>query len=429
MNTQKLTRRTFMVNAGKVVAGASLVQLPLTARSYSRILGANERIHIGVIGCGGMANHHMDQLLTMRESDNIDFVAVCDIYEKRKEEAAAKTGGKAYTYHEDLLEQAEADYILIGTQEHWHHRIAMDVLDSGRHVYVEKPMTHKIKEAFELVDKVNSTGLKLQVGVQGMSDDSYITAQKYIKDGALGKVTMAQIDYSRNGNLWQYDIDPDANPNTNLDWDRWLGPAPKVAWDPQRYFRWRRYWDYSGGVATDLFIHRLSRILKSLDLTFPQYVSASGGHYFFTGEDRAEVPDTFNMMLDYPDGLTVMLVSAQKNNAPIRHMIRGDKATLLFTAEGFVIIPQDGEANRYLSNPEKLKEMNLDGVIWHEKTGAEDVKFHHRNLQQAIREGETLNCDVKLGMYGMIACKMGVMSFRNRKYYRWDEAKRKPVKA
>ncbi|MEL6848662.1 MAG: Gfo/Idh/MocA family oxidoreductase, partial [Bacteroidota bacterium] len=331
--------------------------------------------------------------------------------------------------YRQLLDLKKLDYVMIASPEHWHHRMILDTLDTGRHVYVEKPMTHEIKEAQEVVARVKETGLKLQVGVQGMSDDSYITAQKMIKDGVLGKVTMAQIDYSRNGNLWQYPIDQDAKPGVNLDWEAWRGPTPKVDWDPKRYFQWRRYWDYSGGVATDLFIHRLTRILKALDLSFPQYVSASGGHYFFTGEDKAEVPDTFNMMLDYPEGLTVMLVSAQKNDSPIRHLIRGDKATLEFTRTGFTITPQQATTKQLISGTGEKLSVDPSGVFVHEKTGAEDINLHHQNLQAAIRQGAALNCDAELGYKGMMACKMGVMSFRKRRYLRWDASKGKVVKA
>ena len=427
-----IPRRKFLqhvASASALVTVASLNPIPSTAKSYRRILGANDRILVGSVGPGGMGSAHLRALVEMKEKSNVEVTAVCDVYAKRRDRAAELTGGKPFDDYRKILEQQDIDYILITTPEHWHHKMIIDSLDAGKHVYTEKPMVHEIKEALDVVKKVKQTGLKLQVGVQGMSDDSYITARKYIEEGVLGKVTMAQIDYSRNGNLWQSDIDPDANPSTNLDWSSWLGPAPKVDWDPKRYFRWRRYWDYSGGVATDLFIHRITRLIKALDLRFPKYVSASGGHYFFTGEEKAEIPDTFNIMLDYPENLTVMLVSAQKNNTPIRHMIRGDKATLLFHRKGFTILPQSREGRALIDKPEEWATTEVDGVINHIKIGAEDITLHHQNLLQAIRENTSLNCDADLGTYGMVACKMGVMSFRKRKYLKWDEARQKVVKA
>jgi len=420
-------RRTFLKHAAKATALSLLPTVPISAKSYRRILGANERIHIGAIGCGSMGSAHLRALTEMKTRDNVEVIQVCDVYDKRKEQAAQLTNGKGERYYQQLLDNKELDYVLIATPEHWHHKMAMDSLDAGKHVYCEKPMTHEIKQAFEVWDKVNETGLHMQVGVQGMSDDSYLTARSYIKDGVLGKVTMAQIDYSRNGSMWMYDIDPDADPSTNLDWELWQGPSPKVPWDPDRYFRWRRYWDYSGGIATDLFIHRLSRLIKAVDLKFPEYVTASGGHYFFKGEDRAEVPDTFNMMIDYPEGPTVMLVSAQTNDTRIKHMIRGRKATLEFTSEGFTITPQEKIQSELIQDSGEELPTDEEGMFHHTKTGAEDITLHHRNLQHAIRKGESLHCDAELGLYGMLACKMGVMSFRERKYYRWDSRRNRAV--
>jgi predicted dehydrogenase len=247
-----------------------------------------------------------------------------------------------------------------------------------------------------------------------------------IQDGAVGKVVMADIDYSRNypDDFWAYEIDADAKHGINLDWEAWLGPAPKRPWDPRRYFQWRRYWDYSGGIATDLFIHRVTRIIKSLGLNFPDYVVATGGTWNFVNS-VAEIPDTFNMMLDYPAKTTVMVVSSLANDMPIRHVIRGHKATLEFTKEGFTITPQEqSELAKISSTGETVKGTNL---LTHKKTGAEDVTLHHRNLQSAIRKNEPLKCDQNLGLYGVVACMMGVESFRNRKYLKWDNQNRKVI--
>lgn len=415
-----MNRRRFIRNVAVGAGAASL----WTARSYSAIQGANERLRIGVIGCGGMANHHMDALLKMKQSDNIDITAVCDIYQKRLDAAAAKTGGKPYPKYPDLLKQKDVDYVLIATPEHWHHRMILDALDAGKHVYVEKPMTHTIEQSKEVVARVKKSGLKLQVGVQGMSDESYEVANKYIKQGELGKIVMAQIDYSRNykGDFWAYPLDADAKPGVNLDWDAWLGPAPKRPWDPKRYFQWRRYWDYSGGIATDLFIHRVTRILKAVGLTFPDYVAATGGKWQFV-DSVAEIPDTFNILSDYPGGPTVVLISSMGNDTPIDHVIRGHKATLEFTRTGFVITPQEVSSADTV-NPSEAKKPE---TITYQKKGAEDVTLHHRNLQAAIRQGEALKCDAELGYHGVVVTMMGVLSFRNRKYMKWDAAGQKAV--
>ena len=260
MKDTGVDRRGFLRHLGM---GAALAPV-WNARSTLAIPGANERLLVGVIGCGSMGNSHMKALLGMQDSANVKVAAVCDVYRKRLEAAADLTGGTAYSDYRTLLSQKELDYVLIATPEHWHHRMTLDALDAGKHIYLEKPMTQTIRQAREVVRRVRRSKLKLQVGVQGMSDESYEVAGRYIREGALGKLVMAQIDYSRNytDDFWAYDIDPDADPRTNLDWAAWLGPAPKRPWDPRRFFQWRRYWDYSGGVATDLFVHRVTRIIK-----------------------------------------------------------------------------------------------------------------------------------------------------------------------
>ncbi len=396
--------------------GAAVV----SAKSYASIVGANDRLRIGVIGAGGMATGHMETLVKMRDGDNLEIVSVCDVYQKRMNAGAQLTGGAQVPDYRKLLENKDIDYVLIATPEHWHFQMAMDALDAGKHVYVEKPMTHGIEQSQKLVAKVRSTGRKLQVGVQGMSDESYAVANEHIKAGELGTIVLAQIDYSRDyqGDFWagnDYPIDPDAKPGVNLDWDAWLGPAPKRPWDPERYFRWRRYWDYSGGIATDLFIHRATRLLKAIGLTYPEYVVATGGKFEFK-DSLAEIPDTFDVLADYPGGPTMQLVSSMANDAPVDHMIRGHKATLYFTKTGFEISPEKESANEVQP-------------VTYLKKGAEDLTLHHRNLQAAIRTGTPLNCDCMLGMYGVVLCEMAVESYRKREYLKWDAGAAKAVRA
>lgn len=401
-----ISRRQFVGSVGALAASA-----------YSRILGANERLRVGVIGAGGMATGHMHALNAMKESDNIEIVAVCDIYDKRLQRAAELTGGKPYKHYRELLANKDIDYVLVAVPEHWHYQMTMDTLAAGKHLYCEKPMTKTVEQSKKVVARVRQTGLKMQVGVQGMSDDSYEKANELIKQGILGDVVIAQIDYSRNytGDFWEEKPDPDVRPGENLDWNAFLGSAPKRPWDPDRFFSWRRYWDYSGGIATDLFIHRVTRIIKALGLTFPERAAAVGGKYEFRSS-AAEIPDTFNIVLDYPGGPSVILISSMANDTPVDHVIRGHKATLAFTKTGFTITPQR----------EFSKDMQ---PIIHQKTGGEDITLHHRNLQVAIRSNEPLKCDCMLGYYGVVACEMGVQSYRKRKYMAWDKTKERIVRA
>ncbi len=393
----------------------------VTARSYAQIKGANDRLNIGIIGCGGMAGNHMKNLLRMKETDNINILAVCDLWDKRLKDAADMTGGKPYQNYQDILASREIDYILNATPEHQHAHITIDAADAGKHIYSEKPMTRTVEQAKRVVAKLQSKpNLKMQVGVQGTSDESYLEANKYIRDGALGNVVLAQIDYSRNhkddffGDP-SYPIDPDVKPGENLDWKAWLGDTKKIPYDPERFFRWRRYWDYSGGISGDLFVHRVTRIIKALGLTFPEQGAAAGGKFQFK-ESKAEIPDTMTVLLDYPQGLTVQLISSMANDVAVDHLIRGHKATIKFTRTGFVIEPQA---------------MFKDEVkaIEYKKKGAEDITLHHRNLQSAIRKGTPLNCDILTGYYGVVASEMGVQSYRERKYMMWDKTRQRIVRA
>jgi predicted dehydrogenase len=408
-NNTKISRRTFV--------SGSAASVIMTAASAKSISGANDRLRIGVIGCGGMANNHMQDLLRTKEADNIEITAVCDVWQKRLDAAATLTGGKPFKDYRALLDQKEVDYVLIATPEHWHAKMTLDAADAGKHIYCEKPMTYSIEEAKKVVRKIQQSKIKMQVGVQGMSDDSYEAAGTYIKEGALGKVVQAQIDYSRNyrGDFWTGETDSDLKPGENLDWNAWLGSAPKRPFDPERFFHWRRYWDYSGGIATDLFVHRITRMIKALDLKCPERAVATGGKWEFT-KSPAEVPDTFDMMCDYPGGPTVIVLSSMANDTPIPHVIRGHLATLEFTRDGFVIRPQGLYAEG-------------KSEIFHKKTGGENVTLHHRNLCEAIRSDAALKCDAMLGYYGVVAVRMAVESYRKKKYMAWDARREKAVEA
>jgi predicted dehydrogenase len=412
-NANKISRRAFV--------SASAASIVATAASANRVLGANNRLRVGIIGCGGLAQGaHIPSLMRMKEADNVEIVAVCDVYQKRLDQAAATTGAAPVKDYRAMLDNKDVDYVTIVTPEHWHARMTLDAADAGKHIYCEKPMTWSIEQAKQVVKKIQQTSVKMQVGVQGMCDDSYETAQKYVKEGKLGRVVQAQIDYSRNykRDFWVSDEpDKDVRPGENLDWNAFLGPAPKRPFDLDRFLHWRRYWDYSGGIATDLFVHRITRIIRALDLKFPNRVVAVGGKWEFR-DSPAEIPDTFNMMLDYPDGLSVVVLSSMANDAPIPHVLRGHEATLEFTREGFVIRPQ-GRFNKEGDKPE----------IVHKKSGGEDITLHHRNLQNAIRGGEALKCDVMTGYYGVVAVRLAVESYRKSKYMKWDARREKGIEA
>ena len=408
-----LSRRRFLQSTA-VAAGATA----MSAKSYAKTSGANGRLNVGMIGCGGMASGHLKALLSMVEDENIAVIMVCDVYRKRAlefQERIQAVGGEAKVTgdYREVLANGDIDYVVIATPEHSHHHIIIDALAAGKHVYCEKPMCYDIREAKDVVRAAAESGLKLQVGVQGMSDDSYSSALEAIKEGKIGQVVEAQIDYVRNHPLqrgpWRKSNVKDDTPKPDdLDWDTWIQPRAQRSWDPHHYFEWRCYRDYSGGISTDLFVHRITRIIRACGLTFPTRVAGMGGIY--TWDDGRDMPDSMEVLLEYPpvegvsNGMTVHLLGTMGNKRSNDHCIRGQKATLLFTSSGWDIVSEkDGEV-----------------IESHKKTGGEDIILHHKNHHAAIRDGVALNCPPELGLYGVAAARMGNLSIYQRKMVAWD---------
>ncbi|GMV99859.1 MAG: dehydrogenase [Candidatus Hydrogenedentota bacterium] len=422
MKSGHMKRRTFLKAAG----AAMLTPLGFSARSYGQISGANSRLNVGFIGCGGMAGAHLGALLAMRDEENVTISTVCDIYETRAKQfqgRVADQGGQATvtTAYEAVLDDKDIDYVVIATPEHSHKYLTLDALDAGKHIYVEKPMTHTEQEALQVVERTKETGLKVQVGVQAMADDSYSSAYAAIKAGKIGPVVQAQIDYVRNyadnEGPWRTGVKSDMPKPADLDWETWLYPAKKRPWDPHRYFEWRNYRDYSGGVATDLFIHRITRIIRACGLTFPRRAVGMGDITIWP--DGRELPDNFEMLLEYPavegitPGMSVYILGTMANARSNPHYIRGKKGTLQFTGKGWDILSEEGG----------------EIVESHVKTGGEDVVPHHKNHHAAIRDGAELNCPVELGLYGVVAVCMGNNSWFDRRMMEWDYKRNRIKKA
>jgi len=406
--TDALSRRQ-LINATALGATTAL----LTARSYARVIGANDRIRVGFIGTGGMGSGHVAACKSLEQKDNLEFVGACDCWRSRAEQAASLLGTKSFTDYRKLLE-TNADYVTIATPEHWHARMTLDALDAGKAVYVEKPMTHRIEQAQAVAKKARETRLAVQVGVQGMSDSSYASAAEAIRKGLLGQVVQAQIEYVRRYDRQGPWRDPGITDQTpqpaDLDWQAWLGEAPKIDWNPHHYFEWRNYSAYSGGICTNLFIHRITRILKACDLAYPRRVVGMGG--IWQWPDGRDLPDNFEMICEYPRGMTVYVLGTMSNRVGIDHLIRGYRGTLYFTGSGWVAKDKDGKV-----------------LEQHEKTGGEDIHLHHTNLHNHLRNGEPLNCPVELGLAGVVAVNMANESWRTGQMMAWDRAQERMVPA
>ena len=431
------TRRDFIrqVSAGAMAvagAGSTLsgegVTRQAPAVSKGRVIGANDRINVGFVGCGGRMNAHIRRVMERnKERGDVQAVAVNDIWDKRKQRAREATGvDQRSVYHDyrEVCARPDVDVVVIASPDHWHHLQTMDALRNGKDVYLEKPMTYTVDEAREVTEAVKSSGRVLQVGSQYTSMDHFWKAKQAIKDGLLGEVVWASGGFGRNRNLrgeWNYAIDPEATDKT-LDWKAFLGPAPKRAFDPERYFRWRKYWDYSGGIATDLFYHTVSPLLVAIGGDFPFRVTSSGGIY--VQKDR-EVPDTFFMNVDYP-AWTMQLACSVASGAGAPLVIHGSQATLFIgqNSENLVntqmeVVP-DAEYR-----DEFVKKTGGDTLKIEVQPVARGAHPHMDNFLECVRSRQEPNLPAKLGYQAMAAIGMGVQAYRQHEVLFFDRRREK----
>jgi predicted dehydrogenase len=290
MRLPDISRRQFLKTGA--TAGSLLA---LSARLPTTVLGASDRINFGLIGMGNMGSGHLKSLVSRSLEDNIRCVAVCDVYQKRLTRAVSVCQGDGYLDYRRLLDRKDIDAVVIATPDHWHAKMALDAMEAGKHVYLEKPMTlwSRLDEAIKVRNTVLRLHKVLQVGPQATSNDGIWKAHDAIKAGRIGKVTWAQGGYNRNARVSDFDappfvVDPAAGPQATgedfIDWDMWLGwrfgLASKISYNPYHFFRFRKYWAYSGGVTTDLLYHKLAPLLLVIagpDGDYPRRVNACGG--------------------------------------------------------------------------------------------------------------------------------------------------------
>ena len=282
--------------------GVSTTATALTAASYSRVLGANDTVQMGIIGPGERGRHVMSKFL---ESGKARLGAACDIYGVNIDKMlTAAPGAKSFTDHRKLLEMKELDAVLVATPDHWHARTAIDALNAGKDVYVEKPLTLKIEEGPEIVKAARINDRICQVGMQQRSGNHYLQAKReYIDTGKLGKIPLVRTWWHGNGYHLRRAPASLATKPSNLDWARFLGPLKWRDWDPQQFWNWRAYLDFGGGQITDLFTHWIDVVHMFMGPDVPSSASASGGVY--TYKDGRTAPDTINVLLEYPGDYTV----------------------------------------------------------------------------------------------------------------------------
>ncbi|HYL73360.1 MAG TPA: Gfo/Idh/MocA family oxidoreductase [Bryobacteraceae bacterium] len=446
-------RRDFLKTAGAAGLSLSLANSALAgrgARTSSRVLGANDRINVGVIGVGGRGSYVGAQFARIGQKNNsCQIVAVCDVYEKRKRIAAEKLKADGYMDYREVLARPDVDAVIVATPDHWHAKIALDAMDRGKDVYLEKPMCHTNEEIKQLVNTVKETKRVLQVGSQTTSGDQWWKARKAIADGMIGQMLMSQGSYHRNSTEgeWNWTIEKDAGPDGKgdnyIDWKTWLGPAPKRPFDADRFFRFRKYWDYSGGIATDLFYHVVAPLQICWgEAQFPTRVSGMGGIYVF--KDEREVPDTFNLMADYAAGHSLVLSSSMANSHHIPGLIRGHEGTIIMVENGqfesradyITVIPEtkyDREKKeRATLKPEYQAKFGKDAVKI-PVDPADMMNAHIENFLTCMHTREKPHLDVETGARAQAVINLAVQSYREGHVLFWDEknwkASTKPVKA
>jgi predicted dehydrogenase len=422
-----VSRRDFLSTSAAGVAWLASAKLASAA-----VLGANDRIRMAVIGCGGMGSGHLAGLVKRKEQDNIDVVAVSDVYQRRLTRAKGISNAEGYLDYRKILDRPEVDAVLIATPDHWHAKIAIDAMDAGKHVYVEKPMTHTVEQALAVRDAVKRYNRVLQVGPQATGNDAFWQAREAIEQGRLGKVTWAHGTYNRNARVCLFNehqkIDPTAGPDRTgedfIDWPMWLGAkwglAPEIAWNPEHFFRFRKYWPYNGGVATDLLYHKLAPLLLAIRGPrgeYPSRVNASGGLYI--EKDGRDIPDTFLMTVDYPSEFSIFLASTLTNDSQLPDRIYGKYGTLDF--DGGPVLRKNGDFE-----PE-FRQQNGDQVEARLET--QERRDMVGNFLDVIRGGGPLHCNVELGAATMVAIKMAVESYRQRKTLLWDAENEKVATA
>jgi len=433
MRDRSINRRQFIQRSTLGTAAVGLLGTGMIRPAPARVIGVNDRLNLGVIGVGGRGGAILGEMLTLKNKYefNIEVVAVCDVYERRLQAAAKRCNGKAYRDYHELLAHPDLDAVAIATPDHWHARISMDAMKAGKDIYCEKPMTLYWEEAKEVARVARETKRITQIGVQSASEPRFWKAHEVISSGGIGQLIWSQTGSYRNDRQgdWNWPIDKTAGPDKTgldrVDWKTWLGAAPERPWEPERFFRFRKFWDYSGGQATDLLYHALGHHEVSLGFEFPKRVVASGGNYVFDlKNDHREVPDTFLVLIDYPTGHSTVLVSTQVNQTRVPETIRGQKATITFSGERSEGEP--GKNTLTITPEEPFREEVKEQVIAFERE-PRDAYPHMKNFLECVRSRKECNLNATAGYKVMVAIGLSVKAYRENKVMLFDPEKEQVI--
>lgn len=381
-----------------------------TAAGARRAAGANDRIRMGAIGTGPRGQYLMKEL---NKTGAVEWVAVCDVYSARRDEAATIAGGavKTYNEHERVLEHKEIDAVVIATPDHWHGPIGVDACNAGKDIYVEKPMVHTPKDGQALVEAVRRNKRICQVGMQARAVPHWQHARRtYAESGAVGKVGLIRTWYNSNrGYVQKAPAGMERQPD-GLDWKRWTGPGPRVPWNPDIYFSPYKWLHYDGGMIMGIGIHVIDSAHQFAGLHQPKAAVAGGGIYHFADRDT---PDVINLILEYPQGLNVtfeaeiMTCGMPSSSAGIE--LRGTGGVLRverYTREfGW----------GYTPNPQNSKEPASQGP-----GDPSSAEWLVRNWLDCVRTRERPVANEEEGYYSAMACYLGLEAYRQQRRLEWN---------
>lgn len=437
------TRRNFIkktATAAAVVAGTGLFKTPVYGQSSSpstgRVIGANDRIAVAVIGVGaGIGKNHFEGIHKNASANNVAMAGACDLFNKRRDWAKATAGLKdsdIYSDHRRLLERKDIDAVVVATHDPWHAPICIDAMEAGKHVYCEKPMTRYLGEAFQVHDAVKRTGRIFQVGSQGCSAAGWHKAAELIQGDKIGKLVWAQGYYCRNNpkGEWNYDIEKETTPE-NLEWDRWLGQVHKrIPFSADHFHRWRKYYPYCGGLLGDLMPHRLHPLMLATGKPeFPSRVTSIGTKNVHTDSKtpntpERDVPEHVQLTAEFPSGFLLTATCSTVNAKSPPFVIYGHRATLEIGDQGNVLqmVPERAFAEEFegLTESERQK-LAIDPIkgLQHE-----DPRAHEKNWFDCIRSGKQPNANIDLAVRVQTVISLAEMAERLKITCLFDEKTR-----
>ncbi len=388
-------------------------------------LAASDQVTVGMIGVGSRGNYLTERLF-VGSGAMVKVLATCDTYEghrARSKDRIQTMGGNTPTTHIDyreILANKDINTVVIATPEHLHHDMTIAALKAGKNVYIEKPLAHTIEEGEEILKAAKAAGKKVQVGTQNRSNSLYGMARQMIQQGMIGDCHYVRAFWYRNSlptgaAAWRYTIPKDANPQ-NTDWQKFLGSAAKRDFNPERYYQWRLYWDYSGGISTDLLVHQTDITNFVLGKTVPHTCMSSGGIYRWTGaNDDREVPDTMSAIYEYSDKfhLNYSCYFGNDNFGYGENFCGNDGTIEVLNRQILSYTPQKHAKGR---QPTRIELPGNDNLA---------VEAHLRNLILAVQGKAELVAPVEVGQQAAISGHMATLSLRNGKKIVWDDGARK----